>query len=196
MYRNYMGTLSILLIEVVEADLMFLYAGVGRNSPMNDSGVWAATSLRAHIGRGSAGFPEPAQLRNSSKVAPFVIIGNEGFRLKPCLLRSFPADELKNFETMFNYWPPKAVKVVKATIALHNFLRKHNSSGRRRTAPERLDIEDVLTGMLTQEQEATMAAAAQMNLLTKVTEMCDSVIQRLAHAPGQQETPPESPDHT
>lgn len=38
-----------------------------------------------------------------------------------------------------------------------------------------------------------MAAAAQMNLLTKVTEMCDSVMQRLAHTPGQQETPPREP---
>ncbi|KAM7284427.1 hypothetical protein ISCGN_001521 [Ixodes scapularis] len=38
-----------------------------------------------------------------------------------------------------------------------------------------------------------MAAAAQMNLLTKVTEMCDSVMQRLAHTPGQRETPPREP---
>lgn len=38
-----------------------------------------------------------------------------------------------------------------------------------------------------------MAAAAQVNLLTKVTEMCDSVIQRLALTPGQQETPPREP---
>ncbi|KAM7303610.1 hypothetical protein ISCGN_013558 [Ixodes scapularis] len=47
--------------------------------------------------------------------------------------------------------------------------------------------------MLTREQEAAIAAAAQMNLLTKVTEMCDSVMQRLAHTPGQQETPPREP---
>ncbi|KAM7309830.1 hypothetical protein ISCGN_006815 [Ixodes scapularis] len=38
-----------------------------------------------------------------------------------------------------------------------------------------------------------MAAAAQMNLLTKVTEVCDSVMQRLAHTPGQQKTPPREP---
>ncbi|KAG0415239.1 hypothetical protein HPB47_007592 [Ixodes persulcatus] len=51
----------------------------------------------------------------------------------------------------------------------------------------------MMSGMLTREQEAAIAAAAQMNLLTKVTEMCDSVMQRLAHAPGQQETPPREP---
>ncbi|KAG0414178.1 hypothetical protein HPB47_008678 [Ixodes persulcatus] len=49
------------------------------------------------------------------------------------------------------------------------------------------------TRMLTREQKAAMAAAAQMNLLTKVTEMCDSVMRRLAHTPGQQETPPREP---
>ncbi|XP_040061738.1 uncharacterized protein LOC115330968 [Ixodes scapularis] len=164
-YRNYMGTLSILLMPLVDVYLNFMYARVGRNGQMNDSGVWAATSLRAHMGRGSAWFPEPAQLRNSSNVAPFVIIGNKGFRLKPCLSRPFLADELKDPETMFNYQqveivrsrfqvygallrqrPLRTVKVVKTTIALHNFRRKHNSSRRRCTAPKSLDAEDVLTG--------------------------------------------------
>ncbi|KAG0443541.1 hypothetical protein HPB47_014801 [Ixodes persulcatus] len=92
MYRNFMGTLSILLMAVLDADPKFLYAGVGRNFRMNNSNAWAAASQRAHIGRGSAGFPEPAQLRESSKFARFVIFGNEGVRLKPCLVRSFPAD--------------------------------------------------------------------------------------------------------
>ncbi|CAN7946872.1 unnamed protein product, partial [Ixodes pacificus] len=175
MYRNYKGTFSIVLMALVDADLKFLYADVGRNGRMNDSGVWAATSLRAHIDRGSAGFPEPAQLPNSSKVAPFVIIGDEGFGLKPYLLRPFPAAELKDPETMFNYRlsrgrrivensfgilrnrfqvyghplrqkPHRAVKVVKATIALHNFLRTRNTSRGRYTPPESLDVEDVLTG--------------------------------------------------
>ncbi|CAN8016843.1 unnamed protein product, partial [Ixodes persulcatus] len=66
MYRNYKGTFSIVLMALVDADLKFLYADVGRNERMNDIGVWAARSLRAHIDRGSAGFPEPAQLPNSS----------------------------------------------------------------------------------------------------------------------------------
>ncbi|KAM7295037.1 hypothetical protein ISCGN_024542 [Ixodes scapularis] len=47
--------------------------------------------------------------------------------------------------------------------------------------------------MFTREQEAAMAAAAHMILLTKVTEMCDSMMERLAHTPGQQETPPREP---
>lgn len=42
--------------------------------------------------------------------------------------------------------PHRAVKVVKATIALHNFLRTKNSSRGRYTPPESLDVEDVLTG--------------------------------------------------
>lgn len=37
------------------------------------------------------------------KVAPFVIIGDKGFGLKPYLLRPSTAAELKDPETMFNY---------------------------------------------------------------------------------------------
>ncbi|CAN7978218.1 unnamed protein product, partial [Ixodes persulcatus] len=79
MYRNYKGTFSIVLMALADSDLKFLYADVGRNGRMNDSGVWAATDLRARIDRGIAEFPEAAQLPNSSKTAPFVIVGDEGF---------------------------------------------------------------------------------------------------------------------
>ncbi|CAN7937555.1 unnamed protein product, partial [Ixodes hexagonus] len=175
MYRNYKGTFSIVLMALVDADLKFLYADVGRNGRMNDSGVWAATSLRTRIDRSSAGFPEPEQLPNSSKVAPYVIVGDEGFGLKPYLMRPFPAADLGDPDTMFNYRlsrarrivengfgilrnrfqvygaplrhkPERAVKVVKATIALHNFLRTRNTSRARYTPPDSLDVEDVLTG--------------------------------------------------
>lgn len=38
-----------------------------------------------------------------------------------------------------------------------------------------------------------MAAAAQLTLLTKATELCNSMMQCLAPTPGQQETPPQEP---
>ncbi|KAG0440223.1 hypothetical protein HPB47_016367 [Ixodes persulcatus] len=142
---------------------------------MNDSGVWAATDLRARIDRGIAEFPEAAQLPNSSKTAPFVIVGDEGFGMKPYKMRPFPASELEDAERIFNYRlsrghrivengfgilrnrfqvygaplrhkPDRAVKVVKATIALHNYFRTKNSTRARYTPPDSLDVKDVLTG--------------------------------------------------
>ncbi|KAM7306457.1 protein ALP1-like [Ixodes scapularis] len=174
MYRNYKGTFSIVLMALVDSDLKFLYADVGRNGRMNDSGVWAATDLRARIDRGIAEFPKAAQLPNSTKTAPFVIVGDEGFGMKPYLMRPFPASELEDAERIFNYRlsrgrrivengfgilrnrfqvygaplrhkPDRAVKVVKATIALHNYLRTKNGTRARYTPPDSLDVEDVLT---------------------------------------------------
>ncbi|KAG0420826.1 hypothetical protein HPB47_003270 [Ixodes persulcatus] len=78
----------------------------------------SSCDLRAHIDRGSAGFPEPAQLPNSSKVAPFVIIGDEGFGLKPHLLRPFPAAELKDPETMFNYRLSRGRRIVENSFGI------------------------------------------------------------------------------
>ncbi|KAM7301455.1 protein ALP1-like [Ixodes scapularis] len=103
MYRNCKGTFNIVLMALVDSDLKFLYADVGRNGRMNDSGVWAATHLRARIDRGIAEFPKATQLLNSSKTAPFVIVGDEGFGMKPYLMRPFPASELEDAERIFNY---------------------------------------------------------------------------------------------
>ncbi|KAM7313882.1 protein ALP1-like [Ixodes scapularis] len=178
MYRNYKGTFSIVLMALVDSDLKFLYADVGRDGRMNDSGVWAATDLRARIARGIAEFPKAAQLPNSTKTAPFVIVGDETFGMKPYLMRPFPASELEDAERIFNYRlslgrrivengfgilrnrfqvygaplrhkPDRAVKVVKATIALHNYLRTKNGTRARYTPPDSLDVEDVLTGTTT-----------------------------------------------
>ncbi|KAM7287121.1 hypothetical protein ISCGN_030815 [Ixodes scapularis] len=55
------------------------------------------------------------------------------------------------------------------------------------------DPEYEYAAMLTREQEAAMAVAAQMNLLKKVTEMCSLEMQRMALTPGQQETPSQEP---
>ncbi|XP_040075461.2 uncharacterized protein LOC115327576 [Ixodes scapularis] len=132
------------------------------------------SDLRARIGRGIAEFPKAAQLPNSTKTAPFVIVGDEGFGMKPYLMRPFPASELEDAERIFNYRlsrgrrivengfgilrnrfqvygaplrhkPDRAVKVVKATIALHNYLRTKNGTRARYTPPDSLDVEDVLT---------------------------------------------------
>lgn len=102
-YRNYKGTFSIVLMALVDADLKFLYADVGRNGRMNDSGVWAACDLRQRIEDSTVKFPEPQSLPCSSKIAPFVIVGDEGFGLKTYLMRPYSARETGEEQRIFNY---------------------------------------------------------------------------------------------
>ncbi|KAG0416984.1 hypothetical protein HPB47_005979 [Ixodes persulcatus] len=54
-----------------------------------------------------------AQLPNSSKTAPFVIVGDEGFGMKPYKMRPFPASELEDAERIFNYRQPDDAKAVR-----------------------------------------------------------------------------------
>lgn len=102
-YRNYKGTFSIVLMALVDADLNFIFADVGKNGRLNDSGVWTEAKLRLRIESDPTCLPPPEQLPNSCTSAPYVIVGDEGFGLKPYLMRPYPVAELQHEKRIFNY---------------------------------------------------------------------------------------------
>lgn len=102
-YRNYKGFFSIVLMALVDADLKFLFVDVGRNGRMNDSGIWGACKLKEAMEGEPPILPEAKLLPRSSQVAPYVIVGDEGFGLKPYLMRPYPVTELDEDKRIFNY---------------------------------------------------------------------------------------------
>lgn len=174
-FRNYKGFFSIVLMALVDAELKFIFVDVGRNGRMNDSGIWGACRLREALEREPSILPEAAALPRSTKTAPYVIVGDEGFGLKPYLMRPYPVAQLTSEKRLFNYrlsrarrtsenafgvlanrWqifrsplrhcPERSIQIVLATVALHNFLRSKNATRQLYTPPDSLDVEDVLTG--------------------------------------------------
>ncbi|XP_064469905.1 uncharacterized protein LOC135384640 [Ornithodoros turicata] len=103
LYRNYKSTFSIVLMALVVADLRFLYVDVGRNGRMNDSSVWGQSKMRSAIESGQLGIPGPKTLPASTSSTPFVIVGDEGFGLKPYLMRPYGAKDLHDEKRIFNY---------------------------------------------------------------------------------------------
>ncbi|XP_040067830.1 uncharacterized protein LOC120841069 [Ixodes scapularis] len=174
-FRNYKGFFSIVLMALVDADLNFIFVDVGRNGRMNDSGIWGACKLKETLERQPSILPDAELLPRSRDSAPYVIVGDEGFGLKPYLMRPYPAAELTTDKRLFNYrlsrarrtsenafgvlvnrWqiyrsplrhdPKRATDIVLATVALHNFLRSKRITRQLYTPQDSLDVEDILTG--------------------------------------------------
>ncbi|KAM7293088.1 hypothetical protein ISCGN_026218 [Ixodes scapularis] len=102
-FRNYKGFFSIVLMALVDADLNFIFVDVGRNGRMNDSGIWGACKLKETLERQPSILPDAELLPRSRDSAPYVIVGDEGFGLKPYLMRPYPAAELTTDKRLFNY---------------------------------------------------------------------------------------------
>lgn len=102
-FRNYKGFFSIVLMALVDADLNFIFVDVGRNGRMNDSGIWGACKLKETLERQPSILPDAELLPRSTDSAPYVIVGDEGFGLKPYLMRPYPAAELTTDKRLFNY---------------------------------------------------------------------------------------------
>ncbi|KAM7281187.1 uncharacterized protein ISCGN_006155, partial [Ixodes scapularis] len=102
-FRNYKGFFSIVLMALVDADLNFIFVDVSRNGRMNDSGIWGACKLKETLERQPSILPDAKLLPRSRDSAPYVIVGDEGFGLKPYLMRPYPAAELTTNKRLFNY---------------------------------------------------------------------------------------------
>lgn len=64
-FRNYKGTFSIVLMALVDVDLN-IFADVGRNGRLNDSGLWFGAKLRKKVELNPEFLPPPKQLPHSS----------------------------------------------------------------------------------------------------------------------------------
>ena len=58
-----------------------LYADVGSNGRVNDSGIWNKTSLLQGIQDGSVKLPNDEKLLNG-EINPYVFLGDDAFALK------------------------------------------------------------------------------------------------------------------
>ena len=89
-YYNYKHTNSIVLLAIAGPCYECLFADVGTNGRMNDSGIWNKSSLRRAIENRKIGLPEPRALPYRLEKIPFVILGDDAFALKNYMMTPFP----------------------------------------------------------------------------------------------------------
>ena len=173
-YYNYKGTHSIILLAMVNANLEFTYADVGINGRASDSAAWDVSNLKSGIENNFLNIPTPATLPNSNKIAPYCILGDDAFPLKPYMMKPFAFRNQDYGQKIFSYRlsrarrtvenafgllsnrfrvllapinlsPKKVESVILACLVLHNLLRKMSPEY---TGPGNVDSESIEQGIV------------------------------------------------
>lgn len=176
-FFNYKGTFSVVLFAVVDANYNFLYANVGCQGRISDGGVFKSTPFYKQLIEGKLNLPTKRILPGRSKESPYVLVADDAFPLKPCIMKPYSGHQDKgSIERVFNYricrarrivenvfgilasvfrvfrkpmllQPEKVEKVTLACICLHNYLRSNLSKNKYNPAGS-FDIEHIDSGNL------------------------------------------------
>ena len=85
-----------MLLAIAGPNYEWLFADVGTNGRMNDSGIWNKSSLRRAIENREIELSEPRALPYCLEKIPFVILGDDGFALKNYMIK--PNNREKNLQ--------------------------------------------------------------------------------------------------
>jgi hypothetical protein len=102
-YYNYKGTHSMVLMAVVDAHYNFLLIDVGSNGRNSDGGILNNSAFGQALANNQLTIPAPKLLPYSQRVVPHVLVGDEGFPLKPYLMRPYSGRGLPESKRIFNY---------------------------------------------------------------------------------------------
>lgn len=94
MYYNYKNFFSIVLLAIVDANYRFMLIDIGEYGKDSDGGVLHISKIYRRIEKGTLKVPNAKLLPNTTKITPFVFIGDEAFPLREHLLRPFPKKQL------------------------------------------------------------------------------------------------------
>lgn len=157
-FFNYKKFFSVVLMAVADANLNFVVIDVGAYGKEGDSTIFRDSPIGQKLYSGSLNLPPPRNLpntRNNETAQPFVMVGDEAFKLHTNLLKPYPARNLNATKRVFNYrlsrcrrnvecafgvlankWrifhtpilvqPDFIDEIVQACCILHNFVRKRD----------------------------------------------------------------------
>lgn len=120
LFYNYKDFFSIVLLAMVDANYKFVAIDVGSFGKEGDSGIFLKSNMGQQVLNGSFGFPEPSKLPGSDKIVPYVIVGDEAFRLHKHIMKSYTRKSARenHSETVFNYRLSRARRVTENAFGL------------------------------------------------------------------------------
>ncbi|XP_047998378.1 protein ALP1-like [Leguminivora glycinivorella] len=112
-YYCYKSYFSIVLLAIVDPHYKFLVVDIGSYGRQSDSGIFENTVLYKECVAGKYILP-PKPLPGTNDPVPHVLIGDEGFGLKPFLMRPFPKTAALHDERKKNLTTDCAVRDVRS----------------------------------------------------------------------------------
>lgn len=164
LYFNYKGTFSIVLLALVDHNYCFTLIDIGGYGSQSDGAIFDHSAFKTALESNALGIPPEC-----------VILGDDAFPLKPYLMTQYPRrPEMPYEQKIFNYRHCRArrivengfgilssrfriyrrpicvaertaVKIVKATCALHNWIRKTIGPANDSITS---DVEDLVQGKI------------------------------------------------
>lgn len=120
LYFNYKEYFSIVMLALVDANYKFIAVDIGSYGKEGDSSIFIKSVFGRKVMRSQDFFPADEMLPKSNKVLPYVIIGDEAFRLDKHLMKPFTklAASSDKSKAIFNYRLSRARRVSENAFGL------------------------------------------------------------------------------
>lgn len=120
LYFNYKEYFSLVLLALVDANCKFLVIDVGSYGKEGDSGIFGKSKMGQKIYSGDFNFPEDETLPGSDTYTPFVIVGDEAFRLHKNIMKPYSRSSARSdrAKTIFNYTLSRCRRVTENAFGL------------------------------------------------------------------------------
>lgn len=102
-YFNYKGFHIIVFLILMDAHYKINYLNVGCNGRISDGGVFNQCDLSRALSNNTLNLPTPRTLPKSNIMAPFVIVADDAFALKPYLMKPYGFRGQPAQNRVFNY---------------------------------------------------------------------------------------------
>ena len=99
------------MVGLVDADYKFTYVDVGCNGRVIDGGVYRNAILFSALENNSLNIPKEREVDDFTRL-PYVIVGDDTFRMKPFLMKPYPKRNLSMEQRIFAYRLRRARRVV------------------------------------------------------------------------------------
>ena len=110
-YHNYKKSFSIILLAIIGPDYECIFADVGSNGRMNDSGVWNNSDMRKRIEEKKMKIPKDAPLQEGCVNVPYTFVGDDAFALKTYMMKPYAQKKLDDKKSIFNYRLSRARRI-------------------------------------------------------------------------------------
>ena len=119
-FYNYKGYYSIVLLAIANGEYEFTYVDIGAEGKCSDGGTWRKCTFHEYLynPQNPLNIPPPEQLIGINRIMPYVLVGDDAFRMTQNLLKPFPGTHLTRQQEIYNYRLSRCRRIVENTFGI------------------------------------------------------------------------------
>ena len=117
-FFTYNKTHSIVLLGVCDASYKCTLVDIGDSGRQSDGSVYANSNVGYAIENKLLNIPPDAKITGSTKVLPYVVVGDDAFGLKRHLMKPYPFSNRSESKLVYTYRLSQARRVIEHTFGI------------------------------------------------------------------------------